>query len=189
MKIRTALILPALLPFVFAACDAMPGQAGQSAPKPTPNPECASVTRYELPTKQVTISFEGKQASVVAELAEADAARQVGLMCRTHIDDGTGMIFAFNRLTTSGFWMFNTYVPLDILYFDRNGRVVDGARMKPCLHNQDESREQWQARCLDEAKPYAPESPYTAALELPAGWLAKQGLGDPGEHPLVVRWN
>ena len=79
-------------------------------------------------------------------------------------------------MTAGSFWMFNTHVPLDILYFDQSGRVVGSAAMLPCPKDGGESEGRWRERCLEEARGYGPGANYASALELPADWLRAQGL-------------
>ena len=118
----------------------------------------------------------GVAALITTEVADDQGSRSRGLMCRSEVPSGTGMLFEFGGLTSGPFWMFNTYVPLDILYFDPSGRVVGTAAMLPCPRDGGESEGGWRERCLDESQAYAPGDNYASALELPAHWLRAQGL-------------
>ncbi len=76
--------------------------------------------------------------------------------------------------------MFNTYLDLDILYIAENGMVTEKVRMKKCPRNSGESLRKWKTRCYERAQKYRPSGKYTAALEIPAGWLEKKGFSPDG---------
>ncbi len=58
--------------------------------------------------------------------------RQQGLMNITDLGSLSGMVFVFDQDSSGGFWMKNTLIPLDIAFFDADGRFVDGFVMEPC---------------------------------------------------------
>lgn len=70
----------------------------------------------------VVVSVHG--ARFTAELATDEPAREHGLMGRTRLAADHGMLFAFPDSAPRGFWMKNTLVALDILYFDGDRRLV-----------------------------------------------------------------
>jgi hypothetical protein len=61
---------------------------------------------------------------VQAELAATFAERQRGLMFRRVLPSAQGMLFLFENPGRYSFWMFNTLVPLDIIWMDEQRRVV-----------------------------------------------------------------
>ncbi|WP_454829022.1 DUF192 domain-containing protein [Pseudoxanthomonas wuyuanensis] len=67
------------------------------------------------------------------EIANDDATRARGLMFRDELAAGTGMLFIHDREEPQAYWMKNTRIPLDILYFDNARRLVAQQRnVPPC---------------------------------------------------------
>jgi uncharacterized membrane protein (UPF0127 family) len=67
------------------------------------------------------------------EVADDDAERARGLMFRDEMAPGHGMLFLHERQEPLAFWMKNTKIPLDILYFDNERRLVAQQRnVPPC---------------------------------------------------------
>jgi uncharacterized protein len=67
------------------------------------------------------------------EIADDDAERARGLMFRDQLAAGTGMLFIHDREEPQAYWMKNTRIPLDILYFDTGRRLVAQQRdVPPC---------------------------------------------------------
>lgn len=104
--------------------------------------------------------------TVVAEVARSADERAQGLMYREELAPGTGMLFVFPDEATRGFWMANTYIPLDIAYMDSALRVVDIQQMEP-----------------EVTETYDSAAPAMFALEVPRGWFAEHGVevGDVAE--------
>ena len=175
---------PALLSLAFAL--ALLTGCPATGPAWVENPDCADIDRTPFETTDVTLTAPSITLDVRAEVAEGGRRAQ-GLMCRFMVPDGQGMLFPYDSPRTSGFWMFNTYVPLDILYIGEDGTVVAAREMAPCPRRGSEATPDWQARCSLEARGYQPDAPYTATLELPAGWLEEEGIA-PGAAGLRVDW-
>ena len=98
------------------------------------------------------------------EIADDDIERSRGLMFRESMDENRGMLFIHDSQQPLAYWMKNTKLPLDILYFDSERRLVSQQRdVPPCsLGN----------RC----PPYPSHAPALYVLELNAGQAAKLGL-------------
>lgn len=144
------------------------------------NDVCEAVSRERLPSVKAVIRRGPVEGEVIAEVASTTAQRQQGLMCRAVVPAGTGMLFLFDQASNGGFWMFNTYAALDILYIGASGLVVDGVVMRPCPSaGPSESPDAWRSRCGAEAAAYVPDAQYVATLELPAGWLEANGFPGP----------
>jgi uncharacterized membrane protein (UPF0127 family) len=69
-----------------------------------------------------SVTLDGHTFSV--ELATTDAHREHGLMDRDHLAADHGMLFVFKQQAPQSFWMKNTLIPLDILYFDKDRKLV-----------------------------------------------------------------
>ncbi len=67
-----------------------------------------------------------------AEIADTEALRERGMMFRTSLDPGAGMLFVFETEQRMSFWMKNTLIPLYMLFFDADGNLVSTTVMKPC---------------------------------------------------------
>ena len=107
------------------------------------------------------------------ELADEDAERARGLMFRDELAAGTGMLFVHEREEPLAYWMKNTRIPLDILYFDGSRRLVAQQReVPPCT--------------LGDGCPSSPSrAPALFVLELNAGEAARLGLEDGAELRLA----
>jgi uncharacterized membrane protein (UPF0127 family) len=67
------------------------------------------------------------------EIADDDAERARGLMFRDKLAADSGMLFIHDREEPQAYWMKNTKIPLDILYFDNARRLVAQQRdVPPC---------------------------------------------------------
>jgi uncharacterized membrane protein (UPF0127 family) len=67
------------------------------------------------------------------ELATTASERAQGLMFRYSLDANAGMLFIYEEERRRAFWMKNTYIPLDIIWLNRDGEVVYIAKnVQPC---------------------------------------------------------
>jgi len=94
--------------------------------------------------------------SVTAELAVTDEERQRGLMFREKLGLDQGMLFVFEEESKYAFWMKNTLIPLDMLWIDKDRRIVHIRRnVPPCKE--------------DPCPSYGPDRAGIYVLELAAG--------------------
>lgn len=105
------------------------------------------------------------------EIASTELNRARGLMFRENMAPDRGMLFVYPSQQMVAFWMENTILPLDLIFIDATGKVVD----------------------IEQGKPYSrdsiPSDGISAqfVLELNAGTAQKIGLdvGETVHHPAI----
>jgi len=103
------------------------------------------------------------------EIADDDAERARGLMYREAMEADRGMLFIDDAEQPQAYWMKNTKIPLDILYFDDARKLVSQQRdVPPCSLG-------------DRCPSYPSNAPARYILELNAGQAAKLKLEDGAE--------
>jgi hypothetical protein len=84
-------------------------------------------------------------------------------MFRPSLAENRGMFFLFNRPRLPAFWMKNTLIPLDLVFLDPSGNVVEVIdNVPPCA--------------ADPCPNYPPSKPAQAVLEINAGSAAAHGI-------------
>ncbi len=58
------------------------------------------------------------------EIADTDIKHKQGLMFRKNLNKNTGMLFVFKEEGIHGFWMKNTYIPLGIIWMNKDKEIV-----------------------------------------------------------------
>jgi uncharacterized membrane protein (UPF0127 family) len=97
------------------------------------------------------------------EIADDPQERSKGLMHRYHLGNIDGMLFVFPYEDYQSFWMKNTYIPLDIIFFDANKKFVHVvANAQPCV--------EIDAVCST----YSADVPVQYVLETQAGFLPRE---------------
>ena len=114
--------------------------------------------------RQPWVELGGHRYAV--ELAQDDAERARGLMFRDAMDADRGMLFIHDAQEPQAYWMKNTKIALDILYFDNDHKLVSQQRdVPPCSLG-------------DACPPYPSNAPARYVLELNAGQAEKLKLQD-----------
>lgn len=109
-----------------------------------------------------SVELGGKSFDV--EIADTSEKQALGLMFRHSMPADRGMLFIFPNEALRSFWMRNTRISLDIMYFDKDLKLVSiSADTPPCRVS----------RCPS----YPSMVPAQYVLELNAGTAAKLGVG------------
>ena len=98
--------------------------------------------------------------TIEVEFAKNDEERALGLMYRSSMDEHQGMWFIFPEEAPRSFYMRNTEIPLDIIYLDKDKKVVSIAK---------------NARPYDETSLLS-EKPAMYVLEINGGLSDKWGI-------------
>lgn len=92
---------------------------------------CAPANSYQegtpqaLPLEPVTVVTEGGDHTFQVQIAATMEQQQTGLMFRTGMAAGEGMLFTYKYPTAAGFWMRNTFIPLDIIFIRGDGTIAN----------------------------------------------------------------
>lgn len=69
-------------------------------------------------------SLGNMKSKIDIEIADSEYKRQLGLMNRKSMEENQGMLFIFNEERFQSFWMLNTLISLDILFVNKEKRIV-----------------------------------------------------------------
>ena len=68
------------------------------------------------------------------EISDDFDKRKIGLMNRESLDKNKGMIFIYDKLELVNIWMYNTFIPLDIIFLKNNQIRKITSNAKPCFN-------------------------------------------------------
>lgn len=89
---------------------------------------CGGTRRLD---KRGTVCF--KEKCIDVEVATKFEDRSIGLQYRSSLGKNSGMLFVFGESSYPGFWMKATFIPLDIIWLNKNKEIVCiKRRVQPC---------------------------------------------------------
>ena len=74
-------------------------------------------------TELLVVETKSGRHELRVEVAETEQQKAVGLMFRTDVPVGTGMLFPYGKPQEISMWMRNTYVSLDMIFIRADGTV------------------------------------------------------------------
>ena len=105
--------------------------------------------------------------ALVLEVADTAEERAVGLMRRTSVPPGTGMVFRYDESSEGRFYMYDVPIPLRAVFL-RDGEVVYQVVMPPCE----------QGLAPGECPTYGPDEPFDTVVETAPDTLPDVQPGD-----------
>lgn len=160
-----------LLLLSLAACSKS-GNSGLHAASPVTANSPQTVTTSEA-------NLSGQKLNIMLARTETEKAK--GLMFFESLPENAGMLFVYNTPRVMSFWMKNTMIPLDLVFFSENLEITEWIEgMVPGYGKTDASLPR-----------YVSKLPAQYALELNAGSIARLGLkkGDRLEIPLTLLYS
>jgi uncharacterized membrane protein (UPF0127 family) len=144
MKSRFPLAITLLMAFFLSGCDRRP------------------TTVEDFNSQEVTFP-NGKRVLAEVMIQQVDLMR--GMMFRDSIAPDRGMLFMHGRPGRYSYWMYQVRIPLDIIWLDRDRRIVEiSANTPPCK------------TVASQCPQYGGHEDALYVLELGGGMAAKYGL-------------
>ena len=175
----TPLLTPSPMATLTPAPTATPAPAPAATATPAPTPTAAAaapptatpddLARFQPPDPETGAA--GASEALIAgqvfqlEIAATQEERARGLMGQQRIPDNYAMLFVYEDERRLSFWMKGTLIPLDILFLDSNGVVVDVQTMTPQIGASD-----------GELIVYTSARPARYAMEMKAGLAEALGV-------------
>ncbi len=111
------------------SCMARPGSSDGGSSSPSPSTE---VPVYGQPQELPFVRASLAGHSVRLMLAKTAQQQMYGLMFRSELGADDGMLFCYDAPRQMSFWMKNTILPLDLIFFDADLRITEFIKgMKP----------------------------------------------------------
>jgi len=118
-----------------------------------------------FPKAELTVVSTGGPHKFTVEVATTPGQMEQGLMFRQSLPADAGMIFDYGVPSMAAMWMKNTLIPLDMLFVDQRGRIIN-------IHER---------AVPGSLEPIAAAAPARAVIELNGGTAARLGI-KPGDR-------
>ncbi len=115
----------------------------------------AQSAQLDLPRVQLSAGMH----LINAQVAATPQQRETGLMHRSEMPVGEGMIFVFENASGLCFWMKNTRIPLTAAFIADDGTIINMEDMAPMTTD---------SHCT--------KKPARFVLEMNQGWFTKRGI-------------
>lgn len=110
------------------------------------------------------------KAKMAVDIADTPALRERGLSGRPELEEGTGMLFVFEKPAFYGFWMKDMQFPIDIIWINEEKKVIGVSEgLEPGSY----------------PEIYYPREMILYALEVPAGFVSENNIKEGDEFKLV----
>ena len=120
---------------------------------------------YVAPRPANTLVMLPDGSTVHVELATTPAEQAYGLMGRTSLPEGRGMLFVDDDVRPRSFWMYHCKIGLDIVWMDAQHRIVEMSPDTPPCRGKSST-----------CPSYGGKVPSQYVLELPVGTIRKHHL-------------
>jgi uncharacterized protein len=122
--------------------------------------------------ESIVLLTDAGERSIEIEVAQSPEDMALGLMFRTQLPDGQGMLFPSSAPRESSMWMRNTFIALDMVFIRADG----------VIHRIEAMTEPMSEAII------ASNGPVLAVLELAGGAAQRLGLkvGDGVRHPMFA---
>ena len=74
-----------------------------------------------------------EEKTIKLEISDNFHKRKIGLMNRESLENDEGMIFIYDKVEPVNIWMYNTLIPLDIIFLKKNQITKITPNVSPCL--------------------------------------------------------
>jgi uncharacterized membrane protein (UPF0127 family) len=120
---------------------------------------------YVAPRPANTLVMLPDGSTVKVELATTDAEQAYGLMGRTSLPEGRGMLFVHTGMSKHAYWMYHCRIGLDIVWMGSDHRIVEMSPDTPPCKGKSST-------CPN----FGGHEPSQYVLELPVGSVKKHHL-------------
>lgn len=133
-------------------------------------PSAPAANKPEIKFRKGRLELAGQTLAV--EVAETPREHERGLMFRQSLAENEGMLFIFKDEVIRHFWMKNTFVDLDIAFFDSKKKFIE-------VYSVNGVRS-----VMEEPASVSSSVPALYVLEVPKGWFAKRKVKKGSEFRL-----